>query len=256
MTLDYCFQTLRVKPVEAVMLNQVEIAGEQSPLLSVPFKISSSHLLSNVPHYILADYLAPLAAALHSVNAPNSGDILPSDYVHYTRNKKILSAGSVFLVALALVLAGYTLTQWMVISDLKSGIATVRSHLGTSKEEMAAYKKLDDEAKALYKPMELINKQKASLHPATALASLALPNSPDYSIKGISIQDGDVFLAVQIEGTIESNGFSNIQATFEWINGQITKIAGYTISSSTLDIKLKNFKILARYNGIAPQKGK
>jgi hypothetical protein len=117
------------------------------------------------------------------------------------------------------------------------------------------YRKLDDEVKALNKPLEILNKQRTSLHPAAALASLTLPSSQEYSVKSISVQDGAGFLTVQIDGIIDSNGFSNVQATFEWIIEQIGKIPGYAIVSSTLEIKLKSFKIQARYTGVAP-KGK
>jgi formyltetrahydrofolate synthetase len=143
----------------------------------------------------------------------------------------------------------------MVIADVKSAIGTLKSSLTNSKEEIATYRKLDDEVKALSKPLEIMNKQRTSLHPAAALASLTLPGSQEYSIKSISVQEGAGFLAVQIEGIIDSNGFSNIQATFELAIEQIGKIPGYAVASSTLDIKQKSFTIQARYTSAAP-KGK
>ena len=256
MTLDYCFQTLRVRPAEAVMLKRTEDpTDERPPHLSVPLTSVFPHALAGVPEDILADYLAPLAAVLHSHTDPCLGDILPADYISFSRNRKTLTAASTLMVALALILAGYAMTQWMVVSDLKSGIATLRSQLGNAGEEIAAFRKLDEEVNVLNKPLEILNKQRTSLHPAVALASLALPKSREYSIKSISIQDGDGFLALQIEGDIDSDGFSNIQATFESIIEQIGKLPGHSVSSSTLDIKQKTFKIQSRYNGIA-QKGK
>ncbi|MEI6209350.1 MAG: hypothetical protein WCP20_21430 [Desulfuromonadales bacterium] len=251
MTIDYCFQTLRVKPVEAVVMRQSEQSDVESPNFTVPVTYSRPPGLEGVPQHILADYLAPLAAALHYATAPRSGDILPPDYVAFSRNKSVLTAGSALMVALALLLAGYTLSQWMVVSDLKPAVGALRTHLRTSGEEIAAYRKLDEEVKSQNKPLEILNKQRTSLHPAAALASLTLPSSQDYSIKGISVQTAEGYLALQIDGDIDSSGFSNIQATFEWIIEQLGKIPGYSIVSSTLDIKLKTFKIQARYNGFA-----
>jgi cell division protein FtsL len=253
MTLDYCFQTIRVKPVEAVMLKQSEIMEEEYPLLSVPMKTSQSSLLEGVPHHILADYLAPLAAAMHYFKSPRVGDILPSDYVSFSRSKKMLSTAGMLMIALAIVLAGFALMQWMVISDLKSGIGTLRSNLSRSNEELANFRKLDDKLKSLSKPLEIIKNNSSALNPAEALASLTLPNTQEYYIKGISIQNGAGFLNVQIDGDITASGFGAIQATFEWIVEQLGKIPGYSVSSSALDIKLKTFKIQARYNGVGKQ---
>jgi hypothetical protein len=251
MTLDYCFQTLRVRPAEAVMLDQSEGADAQLPQLSVPMRLTSSPSLAGVPQAILEEYLAPLAAALHYSKSARVGDILPADYGAYSKNRMILSAGSIAMFVCTLLLAGYALTQFMIVSDLKSGIGTLKSQLATSREELAAYRKLEDEVKNLSKPLEILNKQRSSIHPAMALAALTLPGSPDYFIKGISVQDGEGFLNVQIDGSIVANGFSNVQATFEWIIEQLGKIPGYAVVASSVDIKQKNFKIQARYNGVA-----
>jgi len=253
MTLDYCFQTIRVKPVEAVMLKQSEIMEEEFPLLSVPMRASQSPLLEGVPHHILADYLAPLAAALHYFKSPHAADILPTDYVSFSRSKKVLSAAGMFMIVFAILLAGFALMQWMVISDLKSGIGTLRSNMSRSNVELANFRKLDEKLKSLSKPLEIIKNNISPLNPAEALASLTLPNTEEYYVKGISIQNGAGFLSVQMEGDITVSGLGNIQATFEWIVEKLGKIPGYAVSSSTLDIKQKTFKIQARYNGVGKQ---
>ena len=256
MTLDYCFQTLRVRPVEAVTLSQADdVDFAPLPQLSIPLTSTTPPALKNVPEHLLAEYIAPLAAALHATSFPRMGDILPADYVAFSRNRKILIAASAFMVALALPLAGYTVMQWMAVSDLKSAVRTVRSSLNSAKDEIAAYRKLDAEVQALSKPLEILNKQRTSPHPAAALAALVLPSSQEFSIKGISIRHVEGYLTVQIDGSIDASGFSNVQATFEWVIEQVGKIPGYKVLSSALDIKQKSFKIQARYDGVAP-KGK
>jgi hypothetical protein len=138
---------------------------------------------------------------------------------------------------------------------MKSSITTLRGQLSRSKEEMDAFRKLDDEVKAFNKPLEIIRKNSPALQPAAALAAFKMPPAPEYSIKGVAVQSGAEFLPVQIDGDISVSGFSNIQATFEWIVEQFGKIPGYTLTSSTLDIKLKTFKLQARFTG-TPAKGK
>jgi hypothetical protein len=165
----------------------------------------------------------------------------------------MLSKAGMLMIVLAILLAGFALMQWMVISDLKTGIGTLRSNLSRSNEEVANFRKLDEKLKSLSKPLEIIKNNSSSLNPAEALASLTLPTTQEYYIKGVSIQSGSGFLTVQIEGDITTSGFGAIQATFEWIVERLGKIPGYAVSSSTLDIKQKTFKIQARYNGVGKQ---
>jgi hypothetical protein len=165
----------------------------------------------------------------------------------------MLSAASILMITLTILLAGFALMQWFVISDLKSGIGMLRSSLSRSNEDLANFRKLDEKLKTLGKPLEIIKNNSSALNPAEALASLTLPHTQEYYIKGISIQNGAGFLNVQIDGDITVSGFGAIQATYEWIVEQLGKIPGYSVSSSALDIKQKTFKIQARYNGVGKQ---
>lgn len=256
MTLDYCFQTLRVRPMEAVMLKNAYGATSDRPSqISVPLRLEASPALAQIPEHLLSDYLAPISASLHSTVSPSTADILPADYATFVRNKKVLTTASAIMAVFALLLAGYALMQLMIISDLKRDISLLRSSLSRSGEDLTAYRRLDDEVKAFSKPLGILNKQRNSLHPAAALAALALPSSKEYVVTGVSIHDGGEFLAVQVDGSIDSTGFSNIQTTFESVVGQLGRISGYSVMSSTLDIKQKTFRIQARYGG-GTQKGR
>lgn len=254
MTLDYCFQTLRMRPLEAVMLNQSEIPDEQFPLLSVPLRSSTIPKLENVPDYIITDYLAPLAAALHYFESPRSGTIMPAEYSSFSAHKKIFTTSAILVAVLTVLLGGYLAAEWMILSELKSKIAQTRTELSGSAGEIATFRKLDAEANLLKQPLDFINKNNLLLNPASALAALTLPASERYAIKLITIQNGEGFLGVRIEGNINSSGFSETQATFEAIVDHLGKIPGYLVSSSSVDIKQKTFGIQARYNGIGKQK--
>lgn len=253
MTLDYCFQTLRVRPVEAIILNQAETSGEQSSSLSVPLISSLPPVLASVPHDIIADYIAPLAAALHYFGSPRDGNILPSDYAAFSTHKRFFTAATMLMSILALFLAGYLVTETMIISELKSKIGKVRTELSGSGNEIAAFKKLDAEVNLLKQPLDFTNKHNSSPNPATALAALILPESQEHMIKGITVQSGEGFLTVQIEGAINASGYSNTQASFEKLTSQVAKLPGYAVSSSGVDIKQKTFRIQARYTGAKPQ---
>lgn len=253
MTVDYCFQSLRVRPSEAVIIDPHEQSAEPANHLTLPHRNALPPALAGLPHDTVRDYLAPLAAALHYAESPADGDILPSDYCVFTRNRRILAAATIVMIALILLLAGVILTERMALSDLKAGIAVLRTQLGKSGEEMAAFRKVDDETKALSRPIEYLNKISTALNPGTALASLTLTGSNDYSIKGISLQKGEGFIGVRIEGYIASSGYSETQTIYEGVVERVRKIPGYSVTSGSVDVKQKTFSIEARYSGAARQ---
>ena len=249
MTVDYCFQSLRVRPFEVVMLNQPELSVEISPLVSVPYRSSLPPQLAELSPHIIQDYLAPVAAALHSVESPAIGNIIPADYAAFSINRKILTAAAVSMVVLSLILAVYLVKESITISGLKSGTGRTRTELSGSAGEIAAFRKLDAEVNQLKQPLDFINKHNLSLNPAAALAALNLPESGSYMIKGITVQSGEGFLSVQVEGVTNASGYGDTQAAFEEVVARIARIPGYAVSSSRVDIKQKTFSIQARYNG-------
>ena len=255
MTVDYCLQTLRVRPFEAVLLNQPDPSEDLSPLVSVPYRVSLPPRLKDVPSHIIQDYLAPVATILHSTDSPRFGNILPADYADFKTHKKMFTTATMLMLLLTLGLAGYLVTERMIISGLDSDIGRIRTELSGSANDLATFRKLDADANLLKQPLDFINKHTSTLNPATALAALALPESGDYTIREITVRNGDEFLTVQIEGAIFASGYRDAQDIFEKLVALIAKIQGYAISSSSLDIKQKSFSVQARYNG-GGQKGK
>lgn len=253
MTVDYCFQSLRVRPAEAVLLNSPQQGTEASTALALPHRSVLPPALAGIAHDCVRDYLAPLAAALHYVESPADCDILPADYVAFTRNGKILAAATMVLVGLAMILAALALSERMALSDLKSGIAVLRSQIGKAGEELAAYKKVDEETRTLGQPIEYLNRINTSVNPGAALASLTLSGAKEYTIKGISLQKGEGFIGVRFEGEIVSSGYGETQAIYEGLMKQVGSIQGYSVTSGTIDIKQKTFSIEARYSGAGRQ---
>ena len=253
MTVDYCFQTLRIRPAEAVMFSPSKNAEETAGLLSIPFKSISPPALAGIPHDTVQDYIAPLAALLHQLKSPHECDILPSDYVSFKQNKRILVTGTVILAVLSLLLTGFLLAERMIISDHISEISLIRKHLSSFDTDMAAYRKLDEEAKSLEHPITFLNKLKKTLNPEAALASLTIPVTNGYEFNGITAKNGDGFISVHFEGSITAAGFKDTQTEFEGIIEKLKIFPGYSVISSNVDIKQKTFSIEARFSSAGPQ---
>jgi hypothetical protein len=255
MTIDYCFQSLRVRSTEAIILNPAPKSEEHAPSLTIPFKSVYPLSLAGVPDQVAQEYLAPLAAALHHCKSPGECDILPSDYVSFKQNKRILAIGTMILIMFVLLLGGLVMRERMIVSDITSRISALRAHLSSAGAEIAIYRKLDEETKTLDNPIAFLNKLNTSQNPETALAALTFPRTTDYSFKGVTLKKGEGFVSVHLEGTITASGYKETQTIYEGVIKRIGKIPGYSISSSSVDIKLKTITIEARYSG-AGQQGK
>lgn len=247
MTVDYCFQSLRVRPFEAIMLNPPELSEDIAPLISIPFRSALPTQLKQMPPHLIQDYLAPIATALHHFEAPRIGNILPSEYTTFALHKKVITAVTMILFVMTLLLASYLVFVQMVISDLSSNISRIRIEISGSAAELATFKKLDAEVTQLKQPLELANTQNSSPNPAVALAALTLPESQDYVIKSVTVQRSAGNFNVQIDGSINSDGFSNTQDAYEKFVAHIAKIPGYSVATSRVDIRSKTFGVTAHY---------
>lgn len=248
MTVDYCFQSLRVRPLEAVMINQHELSEDLSLLVSVPTRSELPPQLGGVAPHLIQDYLAPISAAVHSVTSPRIGSILPSDYAVFSRRKKILTIAVICMCAATLLLGGILVNELRMSTRLKGNITRLRTELSGSANELATFRTLDEEVNRLKQPLEAVNKHNSSLNPATALAALTLPESPEYVIKGVTAQAGATGIDVQLQGAINASIYSDTQAAFENVVSRVAKLPGYSVVSSVIDIRQKTFSIQARYN--------
>jgi hypothetical protein len=249
MTLDYCIQSLRLRPIQTVYLNPASLAGHFLPPVSVPFREELPPQLADTPSDIIQNYLAPIASALHSVESPNIANILPSDYASSILHRKLLTTATLIIVAIIMVLAMLLVNEQLAINELKTEAGRMRTELSGSANELATFRKLDSDVTQLKQPLELVKIHNSSLNPAVALAELNLPQSGDYIIKAVTIQNGEGGLNLQIEGAIISSAYSATQGNYEKLVALIGALPGYAVLSGKVDIKQKNFSIQARYNG-------
>jgi hypothetical protein len=88
MTIDYCFQSLRIRPAEALLLNLQESLTEPPPQLGIVLRTASLPQFAALAPDLAETYIAPLAAALHHATVPAMCDITPAEYVSFTAGKK------------------------------------------------------------------------------------------------------------------------------------------------------------------------
>jgi len=253
MTIDYCFQSLRIRPAEALLLNIHESLTEPRQQIGIKIRLASLPPLAALAPDMAENFIAPLAAALHYADTPSLCDITPADYVTFTQGKKYLSVAIMVLFVISTILCGLILTERLAISDLKSTVAITRGQLAKAGEELESYRKLDDEAKKFGRPIEDLNKLSALISPAAALAPLYTLNSPACSLRQLSTQKGDGFIGVHLEGDLRAGSYGETQRIYEETLARLIRIPGYAINSSTVDINKKSFVIEARFSSGAGQ---
>ncbi|MEI6305444.1 MAG: hypothetical protein WCP33_01360, partial [Deltaproteobacteria bacterium] len=209
MTMDYCFQSLRVRVSEAIMLDPSDNTEELASSFNSSFRSILPAALAGLPEDIVRDYFAPLATALHHVQSRGDCDILPATYVSFKQNKKILTAAILVQLIFMLILGWLVMKEQSLIDQHHAVTKTHRAKLGNAGEEISAYKKLDEEIKAQENPIAFLNKINMSQNPENALATLAPPVTKDFSYKGITLKRGDSAVNVHLEGTISASGYKD-----------------------------------------------
>ncbi|WP_203978688.1 hypothetical protein [Geobacter sp. SVR] len=249
MTIDYCFQSLRVRPSEALLVNLCEPSSEPSGTVGIPLRVSPLPSLAAISPELAESYIAPLAAALHHTIAPALSDITPPEYTAFKIEKTHYTIAIAVMVLLSVLLGCLAYTQRTAITDLKSAIGTTRGQLVRADKELAAYRTLESEAKQCGRPIESLNRLCAAINPAAALATLSRFNSPACTLRQVATQKGDGFIGLHLEGDFRSGNLGETQRAYEEALARLVRIPGYSIASSSLDINKKSFVIEARFNG-------
>jgi hypothetical protein len=249
MTVDYCQQALRMRPAEAIMLNQPKLSPDLSNLVSVPFRASLPPELSELPAHIVQEYLAPVAAALHAVKAPRIGNILPTAYDHDTTQRKMIAGITIFTAALVLVFSMLFVKEFLAVTRMKSSVGRVKAALAGSSQELATFRTLETEVGKFKQPLELLNKHNSLPNPTAALAALNLPVSGDYQIKGVTVNSGEGGSNIRIEGTLNGSSYSNTQTLYEKFVAQVAQLPGFVAVSGSVDVNQKSVSIQTRYIG-------
>ncbi|MDD5284967.1 MAG: hypothetical protein PHD54_03860 [Desulfuromonadaceae bacterium] len=253
MTIDYCFQSLRVRPAEALLLNLRESLTEPAQQISTPLRQASLPALAALPPELADNYIAPLAAAMHYAATPSLCDITPAEYVTFKRGKRYLTVAIIAMILFSILLGGLNIMERLVISDMKSAMVVMRGQLAKAAEELATYRKLDDEVKRLGRPIEELNKLSTSISPASALATLSPFNTSLCTLRQLSTKKGEGYIEVQMEGDLNSDSYGDTQTIYEEALARLIRIPGYSISSSSVDIHKKTFIIKARFKNSAGQ---
>lgn len=246
MTVDYCFQSLRIRPSRAILLNSNSVL-ENSPL-GVALAITGLPPPPSVvaPEGVVWEYAAPISA-LMNLGKPEQGNLLPPSYRNYRRQRRLLSRGIALLIVLDLLGAGFVAAKSMSVFRIEESIRSLRGEIQAMDSIRAAYTSATSEFAAIAPQVTYINTVNASPDVQKALVALDCLRMQDVRVKSIALTREDDCLRLHITGGIMAPSFARMQSAFERLLSSLGETKGVEIVTKALKPDDKTYSIEARY---------
>lgn len=249
MTIDHCFQSLRVKPRCAVYLGSEEVLKKTAPGVLLPLQREFSFKEIAVAEDILWEFAAPIGALL-CLTTPSSGDMLPQGYVEQSFAMGMLRFGACLLGCLSLfVLVGAGMKAYC-LAELQNTIAGKRAALRGVDHAMAEYARINDELVKVSPMIASINRAAAQVDQQDAFIALGCFSSPRIHPTSIILKqkDGNE-MSIEVKGELKGGSYSEMQADYERLIASVKRSGKLAIVSRKMDPVARSFNFELFYKG-------
>jgi hypothetical protein len=241
MTVNYCFQNLRINPSSVVLTGRLAEYKGIKAAPSVPLKNLKKPDFIDASEEDFINYIIPLSAFY----TDKSHNILSREFRNLNSLKSYLTNASRIFMALIIIFTGLLSFEMKNIADIKNSLKLAERHYVTLKNLIQEYSEKED---SLRQYMPVINFMQDN-SPDTQKFLLALTGLDTQYINISSIEalvEGDS-LNVTLSGTVNAETYSDIHRGFQGMMNSISKIQKTTIYEKSLDIGRKFFTIKLRY---------
>ncbi len=245
MTIDYCFQSLRLRPTKAVLLNSPEDLAQSPVKMFVPLAPFTPAInIAGTPETITENAIALGAFACLSAGEVN---ILPDAYATYFSRRSFFRRGIAAVVLLSIVALLAIAYELFEIISLKSEAASLRHELSLQGKVLNTYEQLQGEL-ATHEPLiTFITTAHATVDTQRTLIALNRVQVPGVQLHNITLTgEEDGALLIALAGHIDGTGLATVQQRFEAVIAACTGISGMEIISRSLGGKDQTFSIEAR----------
>jgi hypothetical protein len=248
MTIDHCFQTLRMKPTALIIPGNSAVISEKSEI-SLPIKSYVPALLQNVPTDILENYTVPLSALL-CLDSPSQGNLLPLSYRTQSQSMDILRLGAYTLSLLCICIVLIAAIKGYSIIGLHNEISMHRKQANGYDQILADYNQINTEFSNASVMLTFNNDAVAQSQQQFALKALSCIRIPGVQTSHVILKQKDqITLAVEIRGELTGSNYSATQSRFEEVLAKINATGKFEISASKLDPSTKLFTVELVYKG-------
>lgn len=244
MTLDYCFQSLRIRATRVLVLNTLhEDDPDQPPPRLERFDIPS--LLREIQPEAVQTAMVPLTLALYRFSPQN--DLLPAAYCNERLKQRLFRTGSIMFCVIALCMLILTMVQLFSIAATSKTIAQLRSQENGLAETVRSYRQALAERDRLQPLATTWNSLLAAPDIPRTLATLNQLTPTGIRLNTLTLKRENDTMQLQLGGTVQADGYARTQERFETYRAALTGIAGLQTTRSQLDPKGQQFTLEAVY---------
>jgi hypothetical protein len=237
MTIDYCFQTLRVRPGGAIAVN-----SEDPP---PPFVAFEPLIPSGFPATIINEYPAQLALLMYP--PPASQDLRPAAYCSALREQDLIKNISLgFAVATTLVIL-LLIVHGFLITAMQTDLDSLRQPPDLLHSVITTHQKAMEKRTAVEPLISILNSQHAEPSIPGLLATLALTPLTDVTISSMTAKRDKDAIGLSLTGVISKPSLADAQSQLEALGTQLSATKGITLGNRTLDPKSNKFSVEVTY---------
>jgi hypothetical protein len=242
MTINYCFQNLRMNPSRVVLMGDLSESSDITMLPTAPLSslCKTDHIKCSVEQF--NDFILPVA----SLYATRTSNILSKDLRNMYALRTYMSHASKVFIIMAILCSGVIMHVAGDIGETKDSIELARKNVSDINHITSAYRSREDTLRQYRQAVAFINRKTPDMQKLLiALAELDVQGLRFTSIDA-NIREGDSFF-VTVRGISFVDTYSSLQSLLEYLIDRLGKTEGVKMTDNEIDMANKTFKIELEY---------
>jgi hypothetical protein len=242
MTINYCFQNLRINPSLVLLTGTLSESYDISSIPSAPLACLYKGEHIHCGREIFNEFIIPIA----SFGTPKSSNILSKEFKNIYMLKNALVTASMVFFLLTLLCFGFIFSEVRDTADMKGRLKLKRQNNSDVEKIFLEYTAKEAEIKKHGQLVDFLNIFRPGIQ--KLLVELAELDTKDLIFNSIeaTIKDDDSFL-ITVRGISSADSYTSIQTSFKDLTSALDKIEGVEITSKTMDLQNKIFRIEMDY---------
>lgn len=260
MTANYCRQTLRLVPSQAILIGTACSKYETTMDMLLPALCMRPPSNIVAPGEIITDFIIPISAIDGSrklkvesrkmKRKKDSGNLFPEKYRGLNRQKMILKYYTALFLILSVIGMVYLKIKLSEIADMKRKIESLHAEIRAMEPVRIGYenRKMDlDKIASLINFINTNNSSPDIQKALIALSSIKELHGKDINISSIDINPDGSAVYIKLKGSVTAANFTAMQQAYQNLVRSIKKTEGMEMVSDKIDIKDRGFQIELKY---------
>jgi hypothetical protein len=242
MTINYCFQNLRMNPSRVVLMGDLSESSDITMLPTAPLSslCKTDHIKCSVEQF--NDFILPVA----SLYATRTSNILSKDLRNMYALRTYMSHASKVFIIMAILCSGVIMHIAGDIGETKDSIELTRKNIRDINNITSVYRSREDTLRQYRQAVAFINRETPDIQELLiALAELDVQGLQFTSIDA-NIREGDSFF-VRVQGVSFVDTYASLQSLLEYLIDRLGKTEGVRMKDNEIDMANKTFKIEFEY---------